>query len=107
MPTFEKTNIAVMFIPGKSVLIDRENHCYALGYAMQSEDGQFCIPDVGNAAHVIPTKGDRKHVLAIQCDLCTKEKFHNRFAGPRQTLSISVQYILAPRHDRDKFRSRL
>ena len=45
IPSLVNKNIAVLFLPGKAVLIDLEDNFAVLGYATQEEDGLFYIDD--------------------------------------------------------------
>ena len=45
VPSLVNKNIAVMFLPGKAILIDLEDNYSILGYAEQEEDGLFYMDD--------------------------------------------------------------
>ena len=71
VPALVNKGIAVLFMPGKAVLIDTNNNMNVLGYSKQSPDGLFYSEDDQDK---VPVKKSRGHASAFRAMMALAEK---------------------------------
>lgn len=67
IPSLVNKNVAVLFMPGKAVLIDLEDNFSVLGYATQEDDGLFYIDDHQNSVPAFNSRSNQfgKAMMAV------------------------------------------
>lgn len=70
VPALVRKGIAVLFVPGKAILVDVENDYQVLGTASQQRDGMFYISDDGSTDAQVDNGEHDTALMAIVRDHC-------------------------------------